>query len=97
MEVLPVVSRLAFSAVFLVQQLHSLVCVAAHLSHVRVVEPDVARGDAERGRGTVEHDGLEPVDRQPRVAPLTVANQILRQVSILAAQTSVLCLVREVP
>ena len=95
-EVVPVEGGHA-GHVALLQQPHCAMVEAAHLVYVRVIEPDVARGDAERGGRAVEHDGLEPINLKATVAPLAVAHQELRQISILAATARVLCWIRKVP
>ena len=71
------------------QHAHGLLGDAAHLLRVRVVEPDVALRDAERGGRAMEHDGLEPVDGQARVGPAPPPHQVLSQVPILAARAGV--------
>ena len=73
-----------------------LVGHAAHLVDARVVEPHVARGDAVRGRGPVEHQAAQAVQREPRVRPAAVAHQVLREVTVVATGAVVPLDIREI-
>ena len=57
---------------------------AANIAQVRVVEPHVARGDAQRGRVLLEHDGLQAVQGEAGVAPELAAHQVLQEVTVVA-------------
>ena len=64
---------------------HSLVRQTSDFAHVRMVEPDVAGGDAVSGRGSVEHEAAQTVHRQARIGPAAVAHHVLREVPIVTA------------
>jgi len=65
---------------------------AAALGGVWVVQPRVARADAQGGGVAVEHDGAQAVHRQPRQRPATallllLLCEVVQQVRALGVQT----------
>ena len=61
-----------------------------------MVEPHVARGDAVRGGGPVEHEAAQAVQGQARVRPAAVAHQVLREVPVIAAEATEAGRIREI-
>ena len=72
--------------VVVTQHGHGALANAADFVHGGVVKPDIACGNAQSGRRTVKDNALEAVDRQARVGPMQVSNQIFGKITILAAK-----------